>query len=77
MRVRLPEINLPEDPIFKIYFIIIHLANENVFISPSSISKVMLMCLAGAKTGSKTSDYLKKNLKLTHFNDEKILDLVA
>jgi serpin B len=35
------------------------------------------MCLAGAKTDSKTSEYLKQILNLTQFNDEKILDLVA
>lgn len=37
----------------------------------------MLMCLAGAKTGSTTSDFLKQILNLTHFKDEQILDLVA
>jgi hypothetical protein len=35
------------------------------------------MCLAGAKTGSTTSDFLKQILNLTHFKDEQILDLVA
>ena len=35
------------------------------------------MCLAGAKTSSTTSDYLKQILNLTHFKDEQILDLVA
>ena len=59
----------------KTQFIINHLANQ--FISPCSISKVMLMCLAGAKTSSTTSDYLKQILNLTHYKDEQILDLVA
>jgi len=76
-KIQLARINLSQDPNFKTYFIIIHLANENVFISPSSISKLMLMCLAGAKTGSTTSDFLKQILNLTHFKDEQILDLVA
>ena len=48
-----------------------------MFISPSPISKLMLMCLAEAKTGSTTSDNLKQILNLTHFKDEQILDLVA
>ena len=48
-----------------------------MFISPSPISKLMLMCLEGAKTDSTTSDYLKQILNLTHFKDEQILDLVA